>query len=208
MPRKPLQKLHSFVKGLNHKGLWGAGGMALPQWALTRAAVWGIIDTGRATKGGYRVYTENDLQSILAQEKKRWYVLGGISLALLGGVIYSFIIRSQPLTAGLTLALGAVMIFFYDLTIKPVHCYACLLNNLLHGRRRELDCTFRSVDADVSVVDGVKYFALTLEQTDEDGDTFERMLYWDAQKPFPPLVGGERLHILYHDRMVADLTLL
>lgn len=154
------------------------------------------------------MYTEQELLSIHTQQNKRWGILGGVCLLVLAGVVYSLIIRSEALTAGLTLLMGALLIFFYDLTIKPLHCYAVLLNNLLHGRTRELDCTFLSADADVSVVDGVKYYALSLEQKDDDGDPFERMLYWDAQKPLPQLEGGERLHIVYHDRMVADLTVL
>lgn len=154
------------------------------------------------------MYTENEFQSICSQQRKRWYVLGAVCLVILCGIIYAFTIRNEALTAGLTLLMGALMIFFYDLTIKPLHCYACFVNNVLHGRRRELDCTFRSADADISVVDGVKYYALSLEQTDDDSDPFERMLYWDAQKPLPQLTGGETLHILYHDRMVADLTVV
>lgn len=154
------------------------------------------------------MYTEQELLSIHAQEKKRWSILGGISLLLAGGIVYSLVIRSEALTTGLSLLMGALLIFFYELTIKPLHCYAVLLNNILHGRTRQLDCTFLSADADVSVVDGVSYYALSLEQTDDDGDPFERMLYWDAQKPLPDLQGGEKLHIVYHDRMVADLAVL
>lgn len=152
------------------------------------------------------MYTENDLQSIRSQEKKRWFILGGVCLVFMIGIAYSLIIRTEALTAGLTLLMGALLIFFYDLTIKPLHCYGNFVNNMLHGRKRELDCTFRSADADISVVDGVKYYALSLEQIDDDGDPFERMLYWDAQRPLPPLTGGEKLHIHYHDRMVADFA--
>lgn len=152
------------------------------------------------------MYTENDLQAIMRQQWKRWIIMGIIGLAFMGGVVYSLVIRSEVMTSGLTLLMGALLIFFYDLTIRPLHCYACLLNSLLHGRTRELDCVFLSADADVSVVDGVEYFALNLQQKNDEGNTFERMLYWDAQKPLPPLTGGEQVHITYHDRMVANLT--
>lgn len=154
------------------------------------------------------MYTEQELLSIRAQQKKRWGILGGICLLLLAGIVYSFIIRSEALTSALTLLMGALLLFFYDLTIKPLLCYGAFLTNVLHGRTRELDCTFISADVDASIVDGVKYYALSLEQRDEDGDPFERMLYWDAQKPLPQLQGGEMLHIVYHDRMVANLTIL
>lgn len=152
------------------------------------------------------MYTEQELLSNHAQQKKRWIILGGVCSVILAGVVYSLTIRSEALTTGLTLLMGALLIFFYDLTIKPLHCYSIFLTHVLHGRTRELDCTFISADVDVSVVDGVKYYALTLEQQDDKGEPFERMLYWDVQKPLPQLEGGERLHIVYHDRMVANLT--
>lgn len=154
------------------------------------------------------MYTEQELLSIQNQQKKRWIILGCVCLVLAGGIVYSLVIRSEALTTGLSLLMGALLIFFYELAIKPLHCYAVLLNSFLHGRTRELDCTYLSADADVSVVDGVQYYALSLEQTDDDGEPFERMLYWDVQKPLPNLQGGEKLHIVYHDRMVADLTVL
>ncbi len=154
------------------------------------------------------MYTESELQAIKNQQKRRWYVLGGVCLVLLAALVYSLVIRSQKMTVGLTLVMGVLLIFFYDLTIKPIRCYGAFVDQALHGRRRELDCTFSSADADVSVVDGVKYYALHLVQKDDDGDPFERMLYWDAERPLPQLHEGARLHILYHDRMVADLTVV
>lgn len=153
------------------------------------------------------MYTEQDLLSVRKQEKTRWMILGGISLLFIAGIVYSLIIRMEPLTAGLSVVLGAIFIFVYDLTIKPLHCYSTLLRNLLYGRTRQLDCTFQSIDADISLVDGVKYYGMTLLQQDEDGgDPFERLLYWDAEQPIPQLQQGERLHIVYHDRMIASLT--
>lgn len=152
------------------------------------------------------MYTEQDLTAIRQQKSKRWMILGAFCLVLLAAIIYSLIIRSEALTAGLTILVGALLIFFYDLTIHPLHSYEVFLHNVLHGRTRELDCTYLSTDADISLVDGVKYYALSLQQLDDEGNPFERMLYWDALKPLPQVTPGDALHIVYHDRMVASLT--
>lgn len=152
------------------------------------------------------MYTQQDLNTVTKQKNKRWLILGAVCLLLLAGIVYSLAIRMEALTAGLTVLLGALLIFFYDLTIKPLRCYEIFLRNALHGRTRMLDCTYLSTDADVSLVEGVKYYALSLEQTGDDGTPFERMLYWDALKPVPPLNKGDRLHIVYHDRMIVDLS--
>lgn len=153
------------------------------------------------------MYTEQDLLSIRKQLKTRWTILGVVALLFIAAIVYSLIIRVEALTAGLTIAMGAILIFTFDLALKPLHCYAALLDNLLHGRTRELDCTYHSIDADISLVDGVKYYGMSVLQQDEDGgDPFERLLYWDAQKPIPQLNQGEKLHIVYHDRMIASLN--
>lgn len=152
------------------------------------------------------MYTKQDLIAIRKQKNTRWTILGVISLLLVAVIVYSFIIRMEALTAGVTVLLGFIFIFTYDMTIKPLRCYETFLLNALHGRTRELDCTYQSIDADISLVDGVKYYAMTVLQTDDDGDPFERLLYWDAEKPVPQLQCGDQLHIVYHDRMVANLT--
>ena len=153
------------------------------------------------------MYTQQDLDTLSRQQKKRWIILGAVCALILASIIYSFSIRVEPLTAALTLLLGALLIFFYDLTLKPLRCYSAFLRNALYGRTRELDCTYLGMDEDLSLVDGVQYYALSLEQRDEDsGELFERMLYWDALKPKPRLEKGDKLHITYHDRMVVNLT--
>lgn len=152
------------------------------------------------------MYTEQDLTAIRAQQKKRWGLLALPCLILVGVIVYSLTVRIQWLTIAATLLLGALFIFFFEMTIRPLHRYEIHLYNCLHGRTRELDCAYHSIDLDVSVVDGVKYYAMTLLQPDEKGDPFERMLYWDAQKPQPDLQPGDKLHIIYHDRMIAQLT--
>ena len=67
------------------------------------------------------MYTEQDLILIRQQQNKRWMILGSVCVVLLGLIVYSLIIRMEALTAGLTVLMGALLIFFYDLTIKPLH---------------------------------------------------------------------------------------
>ena len=154
------------------------------------------------------MYTEQDLSAIQQQQNKRWIALLIPCVVLLCVLVYSLMIRVEWLTSAVTILVGAVLLFFYEMTIKPLHCYKKHIKNCLHGRKHELDCTYHSIDADISVVDGVRYYSMTVLQPDEKGDPFERLLYWDAEKPFPVLQGGEKLHILYHDRMVAQMTVV
>lgn len=153
------------------------------------------------------MYTEQDLSAITAQLRKRWIIVGAICLVLLAGIVYSFIIRVEPVTSGLTVVLGAVLIFGYDMFIKPLHRYAIFLRNALHGRRHTVECTYQGMDADISLVDGVRYYSMSVLQQDDDGDPFERLFYWDAQRPLPQAQPGDKLRVTYHDRMVTDLSI-
>ena len=153
------------------------------------------------------MYTEQDLSTIVRQQNKRWLIVGLISLVLVAGIVYSLIVRVEALTSGLTVALGFMLIFSYDLFIKPLHRYAVFLDNALHGRTHTVECTYQSMDADISLVDGVKYYSMTVLQPDDKGDPFERLFYWDALRPHPQAKCGDKLQITYHDRMVTDITI-
>ena len=154
------------------------------------------------------MYTEKDLSAINSQQAKRWLIVGTICLVLVAGIVYSLIIRLEALTAALTIALGVVLIFGYDMFIKPLHRYAVFLNNALYGRRHTVECVFQGMDADLSLVDGVRYYSMTvLQQEEGEPEPFERFFYWDAQRPQPQAQPGDKLRVTYHDRMVTDLTI-
>lgn len=152
------------------------------------------------------MYTEQDLTSIRAQQKKRWLLLAIPCTILLAVLVVSLIVRLEWLTTLSTIFIGCSLVFVHSLTIRPLRRYEIHLNNCLHGRTRELDGKFDSLSPDLSVVDGVKYYALSVLWVNDEGDEVERLLYWDAEKPFPTLAQGTPLHIVYHDREVAALT--
>jgi len=154
------------------------------------------------------LYTEQDLTNIRQQQKKRWQLLCIPCAVLLAIIIVSLFIRVEWLTSGATILLGCSLVFFYSLTIRPLHCYEIHLYNALHGRTRELDGTFDSISPDVSVVDGVKYHSMSVFSPNDEGDMVERLFYWDMEKPFPALEKGAPVHVVYHDREVADLVAL
>lgn len=151
------------------------------------------------------MYTEEDLNLIRAQQKRRWWALGVIAVAVVAAIVYSLVIRLETLTTGLTILLGVILIFGYEMMIRPLRCYAVHLNNALHGRTRQLDGVFRSVSEDISLVDGVRYHAMTVSEEEGD-DPCDRLFYFDVEKPFPQLTDGDRVHVVFHDREVAALV--
>lgn len=154
------------------------------------------------------MYTQQDLDTIRGQLKKRYGLLAIPAIVLLGLIVYSLVIRNEVMSTVCGIALGVLLVFVYDLLLKPLHCYEKLVLSALGGRRRELDCTFGSLDPDISVVEGVRYRALHVFEPGEKKDPVERLMYFDAQKTFPDVAEGAPLHVTYHDRSVIDLTVL
>lgn len=154
------------------------------------------------------MYSEQDLTDIRAQQKRRWGFLCLPLILLLGILVYSIFIRVEWLTTLTTVLLGGVLIFAYDVLLKPLRRYEYHVNNALHGRTRELDCVYDGMSLDISVVEGVKYYSMTVMEDDDDGEPFERLFYYDIQKPLPEIAKGTPVHVVYHDREVASITAL
>ncbi len=174
---------------------------------LTNPAVC-IIMKERDAKEEAQVYTQQDLAAIRAQLARRRGVMAVPAVLFMGLIVYSVIIRLEWLTAAATIALGVLAIFGYDVLLKPLHCYERHVNDALAGRNHETTGAFDSLSPDISVVDGVRYYAMTLIQRDEAGDPFERMLYYDAEKPLPALAKGTPLKVRFHDRSITDWSVL
>lgn len=154
------------------------------------------------------MYQEQELLDIRSQQKRRWLILSIPALLLLVSLVASLILRQQVMTDVFTLLLGGLLIAGYDLGIKPLRCYERHLNNVLHGRIHELTCRYSHIDEEISLVDGVSYRAMTFITYDEKHKPFERMFYFDVQKPVPELPEGAEVRVVYHDHELADLALV
>ena len=152
------------------------------------------------------MYEEKDLQEVLTQRKRRWMILATPLAVLAALIVASLIVRVEWLTTSATIAAGALLIAGYDLFIKPLSAYAAHVDNMLHGRRREIELPFAGFSEDISLVDGVRYHALTCADLDAKGKPCDRLFYFDAEKPFPGFEEGEMLHIVYHDKEIASIT--
>ena len=149
------------------------------------------------------MYTEQELTDIQAQQKRRWVALLIPSVVLLGVVVTGFILRLEWLTEAASILLGVTLIAGWDLLIKPLHRYEIHLNNMLHGITHELEGDFGSFSPDISEVDGVRYYAMNLICLDEKQKPYDRLFYYDAEKPLPAFTTGEHIVVTYHDRELA-----
>ena len=147
-----------------------------------------------------------DEAAIRAQLKKRLILVLIPVLVLLGAAIYFAIQRNEVATDVLTIVSLSVLIFCYDLFLKPLRCYQRHLDNVISGRRRAVDLPFLAISDDISLVDGVPYRAMTCTDLDAKGRPYDRLFYFDAEKPFPAIAAGETVRVVHHELDVSDVV--
>lgn len=165
-----------------------------------------MIADEQVTTAPSSLFSEADQAAARAQLKKRLLLMLIPVIALLGGAIYFAFQRNEVATDVLTIAALSVLIFCYDLFLKPIRCYQRHLTNVVSGRRRAVDLPFLAISDDISLVDGVAYRAMTCSDFDAKGRPYDRLFYFDAEKPFPEIAAGETVRVVHHELDVSDVV--
>lgn len=151
------------------------------------------------------LFTDADKAANAAQIRRRVMVMLLPCLLLLGGGVYSLVIRNEVMTDALFILCGAIVIFVWDLFLKPLRCYGRHLDNVTSGRRRVVELPFCAISRNIDLVEGVNYRAMTCQDIDGKGRPYERLFYFDAQKPFPDLQEGDLVRVTHHELEVSDI---
>ena len=148
------------------------------------------------------LYSNNDLQSLSSQLKKRYTLLGVILAVILGLFIYSMIIRVEWLSVVLFALLCAVAVFFIELFCLPLHRYKKLIIAALTGRTHTETLEYKETESELSVIDGVTCLGLIfLGQPDKHGIR-EQRFYWDREIPLPAFTAGGQVTLKYTGRNI------
>jgi len=151
------------------------------------------------------VYTQQDLDAIREQRRKRWIALCIPTVVMVAAIIVTLVYRIEIATTLISIALGIMWLAVFDLHIKPLICYEKHLKNCLTGRTHAIDATYVSYDEEISIVDGVRYRAVTVIDNNPEAN-YERLFYFDVEKTFPDIKEGDQVHIVYHDRELVEFT--
>ena len=103
---------------------------------------------------------------------------------------------------------GAIVIFFWDLLLRPLSAYARHVDASLHGRSHEATVVFDHLNEETSVVEGVSYRDMIFQgDPDKHGDR-DRLFYWDLEMPLPDFRNGQEVTLQYYDRFITGYQLL
>lgn len=149
------------------------------------------------------MYQEEELAALRQQIGKRRAMVFLPAAILAAGAVAAAITRREGLTDLLTILTGALLIFAWDLLLRPLQCYEKHVDQMLHGRLHEAEGVWNGLGEDVSLVDGVRYYPVTLTCEDEPGKPYERLLYYDVEKERPAVFRGQRVRVTYSDRQIA-----
>lgn len=149
------------------------------------------------------LYTEQDLQEIQGQEKRRLTAVIPFWILFTVLTVISMIFRLEWLTMVSLCLLAATTIFWLDFIFLPLKRYERHLRSALHGKRfHDEHYTFSAIEPDLSVVDGVTYRSIiVLGDADRHGIR-ERMYYWDKEKEIPDFQEGSDITLRYYDKMI------
>ena len=149
------------------------------------------------------MYTQNDIDSINAQQRKRTLLWLIPELLLLASLIVSFINRIEWLTSVIFALLCAVVVFSLTVSILPVKRYRDFLRNAVHGRNRVDTVAFDAIDRQIVNREGVRFYPVTMRADTIKEELDERQYYWDANLPFPEWRENEKITLTSHERMIT-----
>ena len=154
------------------------------------------------------MYSEEELTGLRRKiAGRRWMILVPAAL-LAAGAVTAAVLRQELLTEILTILTGVLLIFAWDLFLRPLRCYERHMNQMLHGRLHEVEGDWAGMEDEISLVEGVPFHPVTLACTDEAGKPYERLLYYDAEKERPAILRGQRVRVTYSDRQIAQIHIL
>ncbi len=163
------------------------------------------------------MYTQQELDQVKAQIRRRWLLLAAPLALCLAVIVWGFVRRAalfevsydadtarveRVITVALA-AFGLIFIAGWDLLIKPLRSYARHMDDMLNGITHQVECDFRSFEPDTSTVEGVVFRTMNVVCTDDAGKPYDRIFYYDAEKPLPGWQEGQHLRVTFHDRQVA-----
>lgn len=99
--------------------------------------------------------------------------------------VAAFIIRIELLCIAALIAAGAVLIFLYDLRIKPKICYGRYLTEIHSGLSRQTVGAWVRIGSDPVYQDGVNFYEVILNVYEDLDPEGERRFLLDAKKEIP-----------------------
>ena len=155
-----------------------------------------------------KLYDQTDFDA--NKQEKRRQITRALVIALPFFVIAiaAFVLRIEMLcTAGFVIA-GAILIFLYDLRIKPALRYGHYLAEAHGGLSRQTVGALVRIGSDLVYQDGVNFFEVILNIYEDMAPEGERRFLLDAKKDIPQDWIGQDVVVTSDGSFLLDVTLV
>ena len=154
------------------------------------------------------MYGKADFEKNKAQKKQMLmhmllFALPGFVLAAAG-----LITRMELMCSGGLIIACAVLIFLYDLKLKPVLRYGKYLKEIHSGLSRKTAGTLVRIGADSVYMDGVWLTEIILNIYEDMSEEGERRFLLDSTKPAPREMLGCDVALTSHGNFVLDIEVM
>ena len=122
------------------------------------------------------------------------------------GILLLFLILRIPntLTTILTIILFGAAIFVFDYYIMPQIKYQKHIDHALHGRKRNLNGYFVSMESIADKKEGVYFYPMMVYTDPDEQEDSLRLLYYDANLLRPAWEKDQKLDLTIYDKYVCD----
>lgn len=154
------------------------------------------------------MYDETDLNRAEEVVRKTRLLMLIPALLLLGGVVWSFIVRIKWLTILLSILAGCWIIFIRQIFLLPRRGYRQHIDRALHDAKKEAEGRYLRMETTPVERDNVMYYAFYLNVGEKQDPADDRLFYYDAFKPLPCWQSGDRLHVISYDKFVSSYKVI
>ena len=130
------------------------------------------------------------------------------ALPALAVCVAGFLLRIEPLCSGALIAACAILIFLYDLRLKPVLRYGKFLSEIHTGLSRKTAGTLVRIGQDPVFTDSVWFYEVILNIYEDMSEEGERRFLLDCTKTIPQELVGCDVALTSHGNYVLDVEKL
>ena len=154
-----------------------------------------------------KLYDQKDFDESRREKNRQIARALALALPFLALAIAAFVLRIELLCTAGCVAAGAILIFLYDLRIRPARCYSRYLAEVHSGLSRQTVGALVRIGSDPVYQDGVDFYEVILniyEDMDEEG---ERRFLLDAKKELPQAWIGQDVVVTSHGSALLEAAL-
>lgn len=150
------------------------------------------------------MYDKNDLSKARRSARNALLLMLLPAIPLLGGVVWSFIVRVKWLTMLLSMLTGCWIVFIYHMVLVPRRAYLEHIESAMGRSQKEFEGRYTRMEETPVERNNVMYYAFYLNVGEKQDPEDDRLFYYDALKPLPGWKAGDRLHISSYDKFVSS----